>query len=84
MVKTEFMCLMEELDNLTEEYVLEAHGYKVGDLVEIESFGNFKAPLHGMILDCFDENSEIIGVMLLVGNCSVSDTPLNEILKKNT
>ena len=82
MVKTEFMYLMEELDSLTEEYVLEAHGYKVGDLVEIDSFGNYTSPLHGMVLDCFDGNSKIIGVMLLVGNCPVSDTPLNEIHKK--
>lgn len=78
----EYELLWDESKYLVEGYTLEAHGYKVGDLVEIESYSDYPSPLHGMVLDCFDTNSKIIGVMLLVGNCYISDTPLNEIYKK--
>lgn len=74
--------MWDESTCLLEAYVLEAHGYKIGDLVEIESYSDYPSPLHGMVLDCFDGNSSVIGVMLLVRNCPISDTPLKEIHKK--
>jgi ferritin-like protein len=81
MVKTEFMYLMEELEQLYEDYVLKSHGYKVGDLVE---FKNYKDDsIHGMVLDCFDGGNRL-GILYLDGRGAIEDTLFNEIYRKIT
>lgn len=89
MIKTEFLDLYEELGALNEDYVLEALGYKVGDLVEFESYGDkvdTSKPFRGVVLHCFDNQSvtKLIGIMRLDNNFpgSISDTPINEIFRK--
>jgi hypothetical protein len=88
MVKTDFIDLYESLNILNEDYTLEAHGYKVGDLVELENFGYKPSTdtLHGVVLDLFENQTvtKLIGVLLLGGDhgVTIADTQVNEILRK--
>jgi hypothetical protein len=93
MIKTEFMDLYEELNSLTENYTLEAHGYKVGDLVEYkdkyyDSQARHWVPTrrHGMVLHLFDNvYSKLIGIWQIGVDdrtYGVADTPVSDIVGK--
>jgi len=91
MIKTDFINLYEELNQLNETYCLELDGYKVGDLVEYKRINpehkigedDYKLA-HGMILDVWpeDENhNHTIGIFQL-DSWGAYDTPSKNITKK--
>jgi hypothetical protein len=81
MIKTEFMNLYEELNTLTEDYALEANGYKVGDLIKYEDIKhndktgkNETIYRHGMVLDLWTNANKIGSLELdsqLIGTADI-------------
>lgn len=89
MTTTEFMTLYEELNMLTEDYVLEARGYKVGDLVKYNDIKyndktkkNDTVSRHGMVLDLWKDANKI-GILELDSKfIGTADVLISEITEK--
>lgn len=89
MITTEFMNLYEELNMLTEDYVLEASGYKVGDLVKYNDIKhndktgkNDTVSRHGMVLDLWKDANKI-GILELDNKfIGTADVLISEITEK--
>jgi hypothetical protein len=89
MITTEFMNLYEELNMLTEDYVLEASGYKVGDLVKYNDIKhndkngkNDSVSRHGMVLDLWKDANKI-GILELDSKfIGTADVLISEITEK--
>jgi hypothetical protein len=89
MITTEFMNLYEELNMLTEDYVLEASGYKVGDLVKYNDIKhndkngkNDSVSRHDMVLDLWKDANKI-GILELDSKfIGTADVLISEITEK--